>query len=107
MKTPQEVFDSLQAEFGDYGKYVLLQNPYQFDKNLYKAGAVTLKSISSSQQNDYVDDEGFPDDPDYTLIWDTINTDYEDESDACDWSKYSAYDSFGNYIESGEYDYDV
>jgi hypothetical protein len=40
MKSPKEIFESLQAKHGEYGEYVLLQQPYWFSNKEYKASAV-------------------------------------------------------------------
>lgn len=103
MLTPNQIYQNLQAQYGDYGEYVLLHSPYYSNSqdSCYRAAAVTLDEIKQLQADGYTSLFGYPDASECGyLLWDVLNADADDESDACDWDKWHAYDSYGSYVKS-------
>lgn len=104
MINPNLIYQDLLTNYGEYGEYVLLQAPYYNNvpgNNCYRAAAVTLEEIKQLQAGGYTSPFGYPDASECGyLLWDVINADADDESNACDWDKWHAYDSIGRYVKS-------
>ena len=103
MKTPKTIFKMLQAEYGDFGEYAALQQPYLYDGDTYRANAVTLDDIIDMREEGYTNSNGYPmaSEAGY-LEWEIINPESEDESHACDWDNWHYYDSYGSYVKSSQ-----
>ena len=105
MKPAKEIFDTLQAEHGNYGRYVLLQKPNCYSETTYRASAATLELIEELQRYGYTDD-GYPDAVDCGYLeWQIVTDQIDgDESNACCWAVFEAYDEYGRFVENSPID---
>lgn len=90
MKTPQQIFNALEAEYGEYQGRVLLQNPYPADDGeTFVARSVVLSDIQELQHYDLCDKEGYPDAVECDeMQWEIIDHESGDWADSCNWDNF-------------------